>query len=104
LIGTSVDRVEAGSQLVRDAGATMDDIVASVGRVSSMIEAITHASAEQSAGIAQVSGAVTQLDQNTKQNSALVERTAAAAKEMALQALALEQTVGVFKKARTAVA
>jgi methyl-accepting chemotaxis protein len=103
LIGSSVEKVQAGSQLVRDAGATMDEIVASVGRVSTMIQQITHAAAEQSAGIALVTGTVTELDRNTQQNTALVEETAAVAKTMADQALILEKTVSVFKNAHAAV-
>ena len=97
LIGTSVEKVEAGSQLVRDAGATMDEIVTSVGRVSSMIQEITHAAAEQGAGIMVVNDTVTQLDSTTQQNTALVEETAAVAQELSQQARILEQTVSAFK-------
>ena len=97
LIGTSVDKVEAGGQLVRDAGATMDEIVTSVGRVSSMIQEITHAAAEQGAGILVVNDTVTQLDNTTQQNTALVEETAAVARELSEQARVLEQTVSAFK-------
>ncbi len=97
LIGTSVDKVEAGSQLVRDAGATMGEIVASVSRVSHMIQEISHAAAEQSTGILLVNQTVNDLDRATQQNAALVEETAAVAKEMAEQASALENTVKVFR-------
>ena len=100
LISTSVQKVEVGSQLVRDAGATMDEIVASVSRVNTMIQEITHAASEQSAGIVLVNETVSQLDHSTQQNTALVEETAAAAKDMADQAKALEQTVSVFNVAR----
>ena len=74
LIGASVDKVEAGSRLVADAGSTMNEIVGSVQRVSDIIGEITAAAAEQSDGIGQVNTAVTQLDQMTQQNAALVER------------------------------
>ncbi|MEK8032788.1 methyl-accepting chemotaxis protein [Ideonella sp. DXS29W] len=97
LIGTSVDKVEAGSRLVRDAGATMDEIVTSVNRVSLMIQEITNAAAEQSAGIGLVNRTVADLDVATQQNTALVEETAAVAKDMAEQARSLEAAVGVFR-------
>jgi methyl-accepting chemotaxis protein len=73
LIGASVDRVEAGSRLVGDAGKTMDEIVASVQRVTDVISEISAATGEQSQGIGQVGTAVSQLDQMTQQNAALVE-------------------------------
>jgi methyl-accepting chemotaxis protein len=79
LIGASVDRVEAGTRLVQDAGGTMGEIVASVQRVSDIIAEISAAASEQSQGIGQVNAAVTQLDQMTQQNAALVEQSAAAA-------------------------
>jgi methyl-accepting chemotaxis protein len=101
LIGTSVNRVETGSQLVRDAGTTMDEIVTSVRRVSHMIQEITHAAAEQGAGIMVVNETVTQLDSNTQQNTALVQETASVAKALAHQAQVLEQTVGAFKPVHT---
>ncbi|HJV62489.1 MAG TPA: methyl-accepting chemotaxis protein, partial [Albitalea sp.] len=68
LIGSSVDKVESGSKLVADAGATMNEIVASVQRVTDIIGEITAAASEQSEGIGQVNTAVTQLDQMTQQN------------------------------------
>jgi len=97
LIGTSVERVEAGSRLVRDAGTTMDDIVRSVQRVNDMIGEITAAASEQSAGIGQVNQSVGQLDQMTQQNAALVEESAAAAQSLREQAEQLARTVSVFK-------
>jgi methyl-accepting chemotaxis protein len=97
LIGTSVDRVEAGARLVQDAGSTMTEIVASVQRVSDIIGEITHASSEQSAGIGQVNGSVVQLDQMTQQNAALVEQSAAAAESLKEQAQRLAGAVGVFR-------
>jgi methyl-accepting chemotaxis protein-2 (aspartate sensor receptor) len=100
LIGSSVDRVEAGSRLVGDAGSTMNEIVASVQRVSGIIGEITAAAAEQSAGIGQVSSSVGQLDQMTQQNAALVEQSAAAAESLKGQAARLAQLVSVFRLQR----
>ncbi|MDO8376186.1 MAG: methyl-accepting chemotaxis protein, partial [Aquabacterium sp.] len=82
LIGASVDKVDAGTRLVKDAGSTMGDIVASVQRVKDIIEAITSAASEQSQGIGQINGAVTTLDGMTQQNAALVEESAAAAESL----------------------
>jgi methyl-accepting chemotaxis protein len=101
LIGASVDRVDAGSRLVADAGSTMNEIVASVQRVSGMIGEITAAASEQSSGLAQVNGAVTQLDQMTQQNAALVEQSAAAAESLKSQAGRLAGLVGTFQLADT---
>jgi methyl-accepting chemotaxis protein len=97
LIGTSVDKVEAGSRLVADAGQTMSEIVSSVQRVSDIIGEITAASGEQSDGIGQVNVAVSQLDQMTQQNAALVEQSAAAAESLKDQAVKLARAVSVFK-------
>jgi len=97
LIGTSVDKVETGSRLVKDAGATMNEIVASVQRVTDIIGEINAAAAEQSAGLAQVNGAVGQLDQMTQQNAALVEQSAAAAESLREQAGRLSGVVSTFQ-------
>jgi methyl-accepting chemotaxis protein len=97
LIGTSVDKVELGSRLVQDAGQTMNEIVASVQRVTDIIGEITAAASEQSQGIGQVNAAVTQLDQMTQQNAALVEESAAAAQSMREQAHTLADVVAVFR-------
>jgi methyl-accepting chemotaxis protein len=97
LIGSSVDKVNAGSRLVRQAGTTMDDIVSQVRRVSTLIGEISSASIEQSGGIGQVSGAVAGLDQTTQQNAALVEQSAAAAEGLKEQAVKLSETVRVFR-------
>jgi methyl-accepting chemotaxis protein len=78
LIGDSVDKVEAGSKLVEQAGKTMDEVVASIRRVTDIMGDITTASKEQSDGIEQVSEVILQLDQMTQQNAALVEEEAAA--------------------------
>jgi len=97
LIGESVGKVESGSKLVQDAGATMDEINASVLRVSDIIGEISSAAAEQSEGLAQVNGAVAQLDRMTQQNAALVEESAAAAQSLRDQAQRLGDTVERFK-------
>ena len=97
LIGDSVDRVDMGSRLVADAGSTMQDIVGQVQRVTALIEVISHATQEQSTGIAQVGTAVNQLDEVTQQNAALVEESAAAADSLRQQAGDLVRAVGVFR-------
>ncbi len=97
LIGTSVDKVKTGSKLVQDAGGTMEEIVVSVQRVSDIIGEITSASTEQSSGIGEINAAVTQLDQMTQQNAALVEEGAAAAESLKEQAQQLHQVVSTFR-------
>jgi len=97
LIGDSVEQVEIGSKLVHDAGKTMDEVVASVRQVADIMQEITAASAEQSAGIEQVNQAVLQMDQVTQQNAALVEEAAAAAESLQDQAQTLTELVGVFR-------
>jgi methyl-accepting chemotaxis protein-1 (serine sensor receptor) len=97
LIGDSVDKVNVGSKLVGEAGATMDEVVASVKRVTDIMGEITAASQEQSAGIEQVNQAIAQMDQVTQQNAALVEEAAAAAESLQDQASALANVVSVFK-------
>ena len=97
LIGASVAKVEVGSELVRGAGKTMDEIVSHVQRVSAIVGEIRLATTEQSDGIAQVNTAVSQLDQMTQQNAALVEQSAAAAASLKDQALRLSQAVSAFQ-------
>ena len=97
LIGDSVEKVEIGSRLVHDAGKTMDEVVTSVRQVADIMQEITAASAEQSAGIEQVNQAVLQMDQVTQQNAALVEEAAAAAESLQDQAQTLTELVGVFR-------
>ena len=99
LIGESVDRVEAGTALVADAGASVGRIVDQVARANQLIEAIASASAEQASGIAQVGNAVAQLDHVTQQNAALVEESAAAADSLQTQAQRLATLVGRFRLA-----
>jgi methyl-accepting chemotaxis protein len=96
LIEASVEKVEAGTALVSDAGATMGEIVSQVQRVSDLIAEISAASGEQTTGIGQIGEAVTQLDQVTQQNAALVEESAAAAESLKSQAAQLSQAVAFF--------
>jgi methyl-accepting chemotaxis protein len=97
LIGASVDKVETGSKLVSDAGNTMNEIVASVQRVTDIIGEITAAASEQSEGIAGVNSSVNQLDQMTQQNAALVEQSTAAAESLKDQAAMLTRVVSTFR-------
>ena len=97
LITASVDRVEQGTVLVDQAGATMTEVVGAIRRVTDIMGEISSASAEQSTGVSQVGEAVSQMDQVTQQNAALVEESAAAAESLKHQAEALVQAVAVFK-------
>lgn len=99
LISESVDRVESGSRLVEAAGTTMNEIVASVGRVTGIINDIASSAGEQNLGVQQVHTAINQLDQMTQQNSALVEQSSAAAESLLDQAAKLEGRVAVFRLA-----
>ncbi|MDB5998653.1 MAG: hypothetical protein JWP52_352 [Rhizobacter sp.] len=96
LITDSVEKVQSGSQQVDQAGRTMTDIVAQVKRVNDLIGEISSATAEQTQGIGQVGDAVSQLDQATQQNAALVEESAAAAESLSQQAAKLVSAVSVF--------
>ena len=97
LIDNSVEKVDAGSKLVDQAGTTMQEVVESIRRVTDIMGEISAASHEQTAGIEQVQEAVTQMDDSTQQNAALVEEAAAAAESLREQANKLMQVVGVFK-------
>ena len=99
LIGASVEKVENGTQLVSEAGRSMEGIVAQVQRVSDLIGEISSGTSEQTTGISQVGEAVTQLDQVTQQNAALVEQSAAAADSLRHQAAKLAEVVSVFRLA-----
>ena len=99
LITDSVGAVETGSQLVAQAGKTMDEIVASVKRVTDIMGEIATATQEQSNGIEQVNQAVVHMDQATQQNAALVEEAAAAAESLQEQAQRLTRAVSVFRVA-----
>ncbi|MGE5621566.1 MAG: methyl-accepting chemotaxis protein [Bacillota bacterium] len=97
LIGDSVDKVDAGSKLVDQAGQTMQEIVDSIRRVTDIMNEIAAASQEQTSGIEQINQAVTQLDDVTQQNASLVEEAASAAQSMQDQARELMQVVSAFR-------
>jgi methyl-accepting chemotaxis protein len=96
LIGDSVEKVGNGTRLVEEAGRTMGEIVTSVKKVTDIMGEITAASEEQSSGIEQINQAITQMDEVTQQNAALVEEASAAARSMEQQATDLASTVAVF--------
>ena len=97
LIGASVERVGQGSQLVDRAGTTMAEVVSAIQRVTGLVSEISAASGAQSDGVAQVSEAITVMDQGTQQNAALVEQSAAAAQSMQQQAAHLVRAVDAFR-------
>ncbi|HJV74632.1 MAG TPA: methyl-accepting chemotaxis protein [Noviherbaspirillum sp.] len=97
LIGDSVEKVDFGSKLVDQAGATMEEIVSSVKRVTDIMGEISSASQEQTSEIGQIKQAITQMDDVTRQNAALVEEAAAASESLHDQADTLSQAVSVFK-------
>ncbi len=97
LISDSEQRVAQGTELVNQAGGTMEEIVGSIRRVSDIVSEITAASQEQSTGVQQVGDAVMQMDKNTQQNAAMVEESTAAAENLRRQAGDLVQAVSVFR-------
>jgi len=97
LIDDSVDKVDSGAKLVDQAGATMEEIVTSIGRVASIMGEITQASQDQTAGLDQIHAAISQMDGLTQQNVALVEEASAAADSLYERAAGLQQVVSVFK-------
>jgi methyl-accepting chemotaxis protein-1 (serine sensor receptor) len=97
LISQSADRVASGNTLALDAAATMENTVSAIRQVTAMMDEISHASREQSTGIAQVNQAIAQMDQVTQQNAALVEQAAAAAQSLQEQALHMQRAMGVFR-------
>ena len=97
LIDDSVEKVGAGTKLVGQAGVTMDEVVASVRRVTDIMGEIANASQEQSAGIEQVNLSIIEMDSMTQQNAALVEESAAAAQSLQDQASELSRVVSIFK-------
>jgi methyl-accepting chemotaxis protein len=99
LIGDSVEKIGRGSKLVGHAGETMDEVVASVKRVTDIMSDIANASAEQSAGIEQVNLSIIEMDGMTQQNAALVEQAAAAFQSLQDQAAELQRVVSIFKLA-----
>ena len=97
LIGNSVERVQAGSKLVADAGETMGEIVGSIQKVSKIVNEISSSATDQRRGIDEINAAISQLDQMTQQNAALVEQSTAAADSMRGQAQELAKIVSTFK-------
>jgi methyl-accepting chemotaxis protein len=96
LIDDSVEKVGSGTKLVEQAGSTMNEVVASIKQVTDIVGEISAATQEQNDGISQVHQSITQMDETTQQNSALVEQTAAAAQTLREQADALEHVVSAF--------
>jgi methyl-accepting chemotaxis protein len=96
LIDDSVDKVGSGTRLVEQAGTTMHEVVSSIRQVTDIVAEISAATQEQNEGIAQIHRAISEMDDTTQQNSALVEETAAAAETLREQADMLEQTVSAF--------
>jgi len=101
LIANSVGKVDGGVRLVREAGDTMGEVVASFQKVAALVTEIAAASGEQSSGIEQVTLAIGQMDEVTQQNAALVEEAAAAAESLEDQARSLAQTVAIFRLSAT---
>jgi len=97
LIGDSVDKVQAGTRLVGEAGGTMRDVVGSVERVAALIETIGSTAARQNAGIVHVNDNMAQMEVAVQHNAAMVEEAAAAAQSLQEQAVTLAQAVSVFR-------
>ncbi|MDX5151531.1 MAG: methyl-accepting chemotaxis protein [Acidiferrobacterales bacterium] len=97
LIEDSVGKVKAGTQLVDESGKTLDDIIAGTQKMADIVAEIAAASIEQASGIDQVNNAVTQMDNMTQDNAALVEEAAAASRSMEDQAQVLMEQVNYFK-------
>ncbi len=97
LINESSEEVKSGSKLVNEAGERLQEIVSSVKEVAALVAEITNASAEQTSGIEEINTAITQMDETTQQNAALVEENSAAAQSMVDQSVALDQQVSFFK-------
>jgi methyl-accepting chemotaxis protein len=97
LITSSSSQVQEGVELVNKAGSSLTEIVESIKKVAQIVAEIASASAEQSTGIDQVNTALTQMDEVTQQNSALVEENAATAKTLEQQSAAMNERVGAFK-------
>jgi methyl-accepting chemotaxis protein len=97
LITASVSKVTAGTALVDEAGATMEQIVSSVRKVHDIMAEITEAGQRQSEGIEQIGRAIDDMDQTTQQNAALVEEASAAAESLSDQTVQLSNALAVFK-------
>jgi methyl-accepting chemotaxis protein len=100
LINHSVTKVKDGSRLVEEAGENMEEILTVVGLFTDLLDTIYNASSQQSSGIANINKSVSEMDEMTQQNAALVEQAAAAAQSMQDQAMTLESAVSVFKLAK----
>ncbi len=101
LITHSVDKVKAGSSLVETAGENMEEILTIVGLFTDLLDSIYNASSQQSSGIGNINKSISEMDEMTQQNAALVEQAAAAAQSMQDQAIALEEAVSIFKLAKS---
>jgi methyl-accepting chemotaxis protein len=99
LIGINVETVASGERLVKDAGATMREIVAGVARATAIVDDICKSAGTQSEGLSEVNASVTRLDEMTQQNAALVEQSAASAEGLRDQARTLQAMVKRFKLA-----
>lgn len=97
LINASMECVEQGTQLVDNAGATMQEVVSWIGKVTRPVGEVSSATAEKRSGVELVGDSVTQMDQSTQQNAALVEQSAAVGDSLKNQANQLVQAVAVFK-------
>jgi methyl-accepting chemotaxis protein len=97
LISDSVDRISGGTKQVEQAGKTMEDIVTAIQSVTRIMSDIAAASIEQNTGIEQINQAVTQMDEVTHQNAALVEQAAAAAESLSDQTRSLAMEMATFK-------
>ena len=97
LITNSFGEVQEGVALAGQAGAALDEVVASIRKAAEVVAEIAKASAEQAGGLAQITSALSQIDEANQQNSALVEESAAAAKTLEIQAAAMAQQVGFFR-------
>lgn len=100
LINDSSERVEEGSRLVNQSGSTLDEIVTGSKKVGDIISEIAAAGVEQTSGIEQVNQAVTQMDEMTQQNAALVEQAAAASESLDEQAKNMQRMIAFFKTGR----
>jgi methyl-accepting chemotaxis protein len=97
LINDSVSRVEAGSTIANQAGATMSEVVAAISSVAEIVNGITTASQEQTSGIEEIGRAIVQMDETTQQNAAMVEEASAAATALKNQAALLARSLSVFR-------
>lgn len=97
LISNNLERVNHGNARAEEASKSTENIVAAIGRVTKIMQEISHASAEQSTGVQEVGQAITEMDQVTQQNAALVEESANAANHLRQNAHQLLHAMSVFK-------